>query len=98
MSWVAHGSHCAKDNSIQCNLNNVVLRMMVGMVPFMKHSISFSFKIVNRISIDIISMKEINNLWFARVFELGIKRSNLKSNHHGTGIGRSRQTRIINNH
>ena len=33
--------------------------MMVGMVPFMKHSISFSFKIVNRISIDIISMKEI---------------------------------------
>ena len=41
------------------NLNNVVLRMMVGMVPFMKHSVSFSFKIVNRISIDIISMKEI---------------------------------------
>ena len=32
--------------------------MNVGMVPFMKHSISFSFKIVNRISIDIISMKE----------------------------------------
>ena len=57
MTWVAHGSHRAKDNSIQCNLNNVVLRMMVGMVPFMKHSISF--KIVSRISIDIISMKEI---------------------------------------
>ena len=63
MSWVAHGSHRAKDNSIQFNLNNVVLRMMVGMVPFMKHSISFSFKIVNRIFIDIISMKEIITSW-----------------------------------
>ena len=59
MSLVAHGSHRAKDNSIQCDLNNVVLRMMVGMVPFMKHSISFSFKIVNRISIDIISTRKL---------------------------------------
>ena len=63
MSWVAHGSHRAKDNSIHCNLNNVVLRIMVDMVPFMKHSISFSFKIVNRISIDIISLKEIITSW-----------------------------------
>ena len=63
MSWDAHGSHRAKDNSIQCNLNNVVLRMMVGIIPFMKHSISFSFKIVNRIFIDIISMKEIITSW-----------------------------------
>ena len=52
-----------KDNSIQCNLNNVVLRMMVGMVLFMKHSISFSFKIVNGIFIDIISMKESITSW-----------------------------------
>ena len=37
--------------------------MMVGMVPFMKHSISFSFKIVNRIFIDMISMKEIITSW-----------------------------------
>ena len=96
MILVAHGSHRAKDNSIQCNLNNVVLRMMVGIVPFMKHPISF--KIVNRISIDIISMKEITTSCMAHVFELGMKRSNLKSNHHGTGIGRARQTRIINNH
>ena len=37
--------------------------MMVGKVPFTKHSISFSFKIVNRIPIDIISIKEIIPSW-----------------------------------
>ena len=57
--------------------------MLVCMVPFMKHSISFSFKNVNRISIDIISMNEITS---RRVYELAIKISNLKSNHHRTGI------------
>ena len=77
MSWVAHRSHHAKDNSIQCNLNNVVFRMMVGMVPFMKHSISFSFKIVNRISIDIISMKEI----ITSSQSLGFLKRNIKANH-----------------
>ena len=61
MSWVAQGSQRARDNSKQYNLklNNVFLIMMVCMVPFMKHSISFSFNNVNRISIDIISLKEI---------------------------------------
>ena len=61
MSWVDQGSNRPRDNSIQYNLklNNVFLRMMVCIERFMKHSISFSFKTVNRISIDIISMKEI---------------------------------------
>ena len=65
MSWVVQGYHDrAKDNSIQkneikyCGLDN---DMIVGMVSFMKHSISFSFKIVNRIYIDIITMKEITS-------------------------------------
>ena len=85
--WVAQGSQRARDNSIQCNLklNNVLMRKMVCMVPFMKHSISFSFKNVNPISVDIISMKE--NHKKACVFEICIKRSNLKSDHSRTGIG-----------
>ena len=74
MNSVAQCSHCAKENSIQYNLKlyDVFFRMLVcAMVPFMKHSISFSFKNVN-------SMKEITSMRQACEFELCIKKIKLE--------------------